>query len=314
MTAPRAVIIDTDPGQDDAIAILLALACPDLLDIRAITVVAGNVPLPFTQRNARAVVELSGRTDVPIYTGCDAPSQRRLITAERIHGTDGLEGAGLPEPTLPLAPGHAVDAIIRIVMETPEASITLCPLGPLTNVAAALMREPAIARRLDKIVLMGGAIGIGNVTPSAEFNIYVDPHAAAVVFGSGVPIVMVPLEATHQAIATFDWVDRIAGPGNNTGRMIAGMLRWGMKRNLSRYGGRGVPLHDPCVTAYLLWPALFSGHACAVEIETVSELTLGRTVVDRWGVTGRKPNALVIDRLDADELFLRMAERLATLP
>jgi purine nucleosidase len=191
--------------------------------------------------------------------------------------------------------------------------MTLCVLGPLTNIAAALGRSPGAASKIREIVLMGGAIGLGNTTPSAEFNIYVDPHAADAVFRAGVPIVMIPLEATHQAILTGDWANQMKSLGTHAGKAIAGMFLADLKRPRERHGGRGVPLHDPCVIAYLLWPELFAGNHCHVAVETGSGLTRGRTVVDRWRVTGAPPNALVIDRVDADALFARMKDRLATL-
>lgn len=314
MNDRRAIIIDTDPGNDDAVALWLALACSDRLDIRAVTAVAGNVSLVLTERNARAIVGIAGRLDIPVHAGCAAPWLRPLITEERIHGASGMDGADLPPPTQPLAEGHAVDAIIDIVMGAPEKTITLCPLGPLTNIATAFVREPRIVPRLREIVLMGGAIGLGNMTPSAEFNIHADPHAADAVFRAGAPIVMIPLDATHQVLGDAAWVQRMRALGTRTGKAIAGMLARGLQRDLSRFGERGAPLHDPCVIAYLLWPELFQGTHCAVAIETMSELTMGRTVVDRWRRTAARPNALVIERIDASPLFARMAEALARLP
>ena len=180
--APRPIIIDCDPGQDDALAILLALGSPDELEVLAITAVAGNVPLALTEKNARKIVALAGRTDVPVHAGCAQPMVRELVTAEFVHGATGLDGADLPEPTTPLAATHAVDAIIDILRTRPEGTVTICPIGPLTNIAMAMRKAPDIVPRIREIVLMGGAIGQGNITPSAEFNIYVDPHAAKVVF------------------------------------------------------------------------------------------------------------------------------------
>jgi purine nucleosidase len=309
----RAIIIDTDPGKDDAVAILLACAARDRLDIRAITVVAGNVPLGRTERNARALVELAGCEDIPVHAGHAAPLLHELCTAEDVHGPSGIDGADLSEPIRPLAAAHAVDAMIAAIDAAPPGEITLCVLGPLTNIAAALKRAPAISPKIREIVLMGGAIGLGNTTPSAEFNIYVDPHAADAVFRAGVPIVMFPLEATHQAILTCDWADHMNTLGTRAGKAIAGMFLADLKRPRERHGGRGVPLHDPCVIAYLLWPELFAGNHCHVAIETESRLSRGRTVVDRWRVTGAPPNALAIDRVDAAALFARLKEQLATL-
>ena len=200
--ARREIIIDCDPGHDDALAILLALGSAEELEVLAITAVAGNVPLALTAANARAVVELAGRRDLPVHAGCARPLVRELVTAEYIHGRTGLDGAELPAPTLPLAEAHAVDALIELVRARPPGSVTLCTLGPLTNLALALLKAPDLAPRLKEIVLMGGAIGEGNITPAAEFNIYVDPHAAKLVFAAGVPLTMFGLDVTHQALVT----------------------------------------------------------------------------------------------------------------
>ena len=181
----RKIVIDTDPGQDDAVAILLALASPEL-DVLGVTAVAGNVPLDLTGRNARIVCELAGRRDIPVFAGCDRPMARDLVTAEHVHGKTGLDGAELPSPAMPLQDAHAVDFLIETLRREPSGTVTLCPLGPLTNVATALERAPDIADRIPQIVLMGGAyFEVGNITPAAEFNIYVDPEAARIVFASG---------------------------------------------------------------------------------------------------------------------------------
>ena len=220
---PRPIIIDTDPGQDDAVAILLALASPEL-EVLGITTVAGNVSLALTSRNARILLELADRRDVPVYAGAIRPMVRPLVTAETIHGKTGLDGPDLPEPTLALTPGDAVDFIVRTVRERPAGSVTLCLLGPLTNIALALVRAPDIAPRIAQIVLMGGGcFEGGNITPAAEFNIYVDPHAADVVFKSGVPIVMMPLDVTHQVLTTAPRIAALRAIGNRSGDPIAGM-------------------------------------------------------------------------------------------
>ena len=313
MTIPRRIIIDTDPGQDDAIAILLALGSPEL-EVVGITAVAGNVPLGLTEKNARKICELAGRSDIRVYPGAVRPLVRRPVTAEHVHGKTGLDGPSLPEPTMPLQSQQAVDFIVETVMTQESGSITLCPLGPLTNLALALNREPRIASRIHEIVLMGGGFFEGgNVTPTAEFNIYVDPHAADVVFRSGVPIVMMPLDVTHKALTTASRVAALRKLGTKVGDATAALLDFFERFDEQKYGTDGGPLHDPCVIACLLRPELFRGRHCNVEIETGSELTMGMTVVDWWGVTGRAKNALVMRDVDADGFFGLLTERLARL-
>lgn len=311
---PRKIIIDTDPGQDDAVAILLALASPEELDVLAITAVAGNVPLDKTSRNARVICELAGKSDVPVHDGCDRPLTRELVTAEYVHGKTGLDGCDLPDPTMPVAELHAVEAIIHHVRREPPGTVTLCPLGPLTNVATALTRAPDIAERLAGIVLMGGAyFEVGNVTPAAEFNIYVDPEAADIVMKSGVDITILPLDVTHKALITSDWLANVAAIGTPVARVVSAWLDFYERFDLEKYGGAGGPLHDPCVVAWLLKPDLFKGRHINVEIETQSELTRGMTVADWWGVTDRAPNAMFIGDLDAKGFFDLLSERLARL-
>lgn len=313
MSEPRKIIIDTDPGQDDAVAILLALASPEL-DVLAITAVAGNVPLSLTQKNARKICELAGRTDIPVYAGAVRPITRGLVTAEHVHGRTGLDGPDLPEPSMPLQEKHAVDYLVETIMSEPDSAVTLCVLGPLTNIALAMIREPALSGRIREIVLMGGGyFEQGNVTPSAEFNIYVDPQAADVVFRSGVPIVMMPLDVTHKALTTNARVAAIRELGTPVAVATAELLDFFDRYDEEKYGTDGGPLHDPCVIAYLLKPDLFSGRQCNVQIETASELTMGATVVDWWGITDRPKNALVMRDIDADGFFALLTERLARL-
>ncbi len=309
----RRIIIDTDPGQDDAVAILLALASPEI-EVLGLTAVAGNVPLHLTSRNARMVCELAGRTDIPVFAGCDAPLERKLVTAEHVHGKTGLDGPDLPEPTMALQDRHAVDFIIDTLRAEPAGTVTLCPLGPLTNIASAFRRAPDIIDRVQEIVLMGGAyFEVGNYTPAAEFNIYVDPEAAAEVFASGIPLVVMPLDVTHKALVTGPRNEAIRALGTPVGKAVAEMTDFFERFDLEKYGSAGAPLHDPCVTAYLLKPEIFSGRHINVEIETVSELTLGMTVADWWGVSGRAPNATFIGDLDSDAFFTLLTERLAKL-
>ena len=311
---PRKIIIDTDPGQDDAVAILLALASPEDIDVLGITAVAGNVPLELTAKNARIICELAGKTDVPVYAGCDRPLGRDLVTAEHVHGKTGLDGPDLPGPTMPLADGHAVDFIIDTLRREAPGTVTLCPLGPLTNIATALQRAPEIAERVQQIVLMGGAyFEVGNITPAAEFNIYVDPQAAEIVFSSGIPITVMPLDVTHKALTSAEWVGEMKSLGTEVGRMVAAWTDFFERFDMEKYGSEGAPLHDPCTIAYLLQPDLFSGRHINVEIETQSDLTLGMTVADWWRVSGREPNAMFTGDVDADGFFALLTERLARL-
>ncbi|AUR11145.1 pyrimidine-specific ribonucleoside hydrolase RihA [Phaeobacter inhibens] len=310
----RKIIIDTDPGQDDAVAILLALASPQEIDLLGITCVAGNVPLALTQTNARRVCEVAGRPDVAVHAGCDAPLQRPLITAEHVHGKTGLDGPELWDPTMPLAAAHGVDFIIDTLRREAPGTVTLCPLGPLTNIAAAFQKTPDIVDRVQEIVLMGGAyFEVGNITPAAEFNIYVDPEAAAAVLTSGVPVTMMPLDVTHKALATRARVEKIRALDTKVARFTAEMLDFFERFDVEKYGSEGGPLHDPCVIAYLIRPELFSGRKINVVVETTSELTLGMTVADWWGVTDRPANALFMGDLDADGFFDLITNRLAQL-
>ncbi len=311
---PQKIIIDTDPGQDDAVAILLALASPEDIEVLGIVAVAGNVPLALTARNARIVCELAGRPDMRVFAGCDRPLLRKLVTAEYVHGKTGLDGTQIADPIMPLQAQHGVDFIIETLRAEPEGTVTLCPLGPLTNIATAFQKAPDIIGRVARIVLMGGAyFEVGNVTPAAEFNIYVDPQAAEIVLKSGVPIVMMPLDVTHKALTTRPRIEAFRSLGNDAGRMVAEWTDFFERYDMAKYGSEGGPLHDPCVIAWLIAPDLFSGRRVNVEIETVSELTMGMTVADWWGVTGRAPNALFIGGLDADGLFRLLTERIGRL-
>jgi len=313
MPESRKIIIDTDPGQDDAVAILLALASPEL-EVLGLTVVAGNVPLALTEKNARKICELAGRPEVKVFSGAIRPMVRQLVTAEDVHGRTGLNGPDLPEPTMPLQKGHAVDFIIETLMREESGTVTLCPLGPLTNIALALVREPRIAPRIREIVLMGGGFFEGgNVTPTAEFNIYVDPHAADVVLKSGIPTVMVPLDCTHKALTTAKRVNAFRKLGTKPGVAVAEMLEFFERFDENKYGTDGGPLHDPCVIAYLLKPELFAGRHINVTVETASELTMGMTVADWWGVTKRKKNVTYLRDVDHEGFFKLLIERIGRL-
>jgi len=314
MTAAQSLIIDTDPGQDDAVAILLALASPEL-NLLGITTVAGNVPLALTEINARKICDLAARQDISVFAGLSRPLVRDLVTAEHVHGRTGLDGPDLPPPVTPLQDQHAVDFIIDTIRREPPNSVTIAPIGPLSNIAMALQRAPDIASRVQQIVLMGGGcFEGGNITPAAEFNIYVDPHAAAIVFGAGIPITMMPLDVTHKALTTARRNDAIRALGNRTGMAVAEMLGFFERFDEAKYGSDGGPLHDPCTIAWMLQPQIFSGRHCNVEIEITSELTMGMTVIDWWQVTGRPQNAFVVGDIDADAFFELITTRLSRLP
>ena len=311
--ARREIIIDTDPGQDDAVAILLALAS-DELEVLGITAVAGNVPLALTERNARIVCELAGRPDIPVFAGCDRPIARTLVTAEHVHGKTGLDGPVLPDPVMALQAAYGVDFIIDTLRARAPGTVTLCPLGPLTNIAVAFTRAPDIVERVREIVLMGGAyFEVGNITPAAEFNIYVDPEAAQIVFRSGAPITVMPLDVTHKALTTRPRVEAFRALGTEVGRMVAEWTDFFERFDKEKYGSEGAPLHDPCVIAYLIRPDLFTGRHINVEIEVASDLTRGMTVADWWRVSGRAPNAMFMGDIDAKGFFALLTERLARL-
>ena len=311
--SPRKIIIDTDPGQDDAVAILLAFASEEL-EVLGITAVAGNVPLELTQKNARIICELAGRQDVPVFAGCDAPLVHNLVTAEHVHGKSGLDGPKLTEPTMALQEAHAVDFIIETLRREAAGTVTILPLGPLTNIATAFQKAPDIVEKVQEIVLMGGAyFEVGNITPAAEFNIYVDPEAAEIVFKSGVPLVVLPLDVTHKALVTAPRIDAFRDLGTPVGDMVAAWTDFFERFDKEKYASPGAPLHDPCTVAYLLAPELFRGRKINVEIETLSPLTRGMTVADWWGVTDRATNALFIGDVDVDGFFQLLTDRIARL-
>jgi purine nucleosidase len=307
------IIIDTDPGQDDAVAIMLALASPEI-EVLGIVAVAGNVPLPLTQINSRKICELAGKTDVKVYAGADQPLVHKLVTAEHVHGRTGLDGPDLPSPTMPLQEQHGVDFIIETFMAHASGDITLCVLGPMTNVAKAIQKEPLIIPRIKRIVAMGGGFFEGgNVTPAAEFNIYVDPHAADIVFQSGIPITLIPLDCTHKALTTNARVEKFRTMKNKSGPAIAEMMDFFERFDELKYGTDGGPLHDPCVIAWLLDPELFTSRFVNVAIEVESELTRGMTVIDWWRVTERTPNTTVCGDINADGFFEMLTQRIAKL-
>ena len=312
---PRKIIIDTDPGQDDAVALLLALASPEDLEVLAVVTVAGNVPLSHTTANARQVLELAGRPDLPLYAGCARPMRRSLVTAEHVHGATGLDGPVLPAPTMPVQSQHGVQSLIEIFRQAEPGSITLVTLGPLANVAMAVVEAPDIASRIREIVaVLGSWSENGNITPAAAFNEYVDPEAADVVLTSGVKLTMVPMDVTHQCLTT---PSRFAAPranGNVCSVAAADMLAFSEAFDVAKYGWEGAPLHDPCAIAYLIAPGMFGGRKVNVVIETAGTYTSGMSVVDWWRVTSREPNALFLREVDVDSFYALLTERLSRLP
>jgi purine nucleosidase len=311
----RRIIIDTDPGLDDAVAILLALAAAEKLDVRGIVAVAGNLPLAQTERNARRVCELAGRAEIPVYAGCARPMLRPLATAEHIHGETARDRLLLPEPTMALQTLHGVDFLIETLRIAETGTITVCALGPLTNIAMALIKAPEVAVKIGELVIMGGAcFELGNVTPAAEFNIHVDPHAAAIVLDSGMPITMMPLDVTHQLLTTAPRLAALRALDNRCGRAVAALLASFERRRRPKFGTRAMALHDPSVIAYLLNPTLFQGREVNVAVETQSPLAIGMTIVDWWSVTGRKPNLRLMNTVDVDGFYDLLNERLAQLP
>ena len=308
----RQVIIDCDPGQDDAVALFLAMSAPDELEVLGVTTVAGNVPLELTQRNARMMCDIAGRTDMPVYAGCTKPMQLNAITAEYIHGNTGIDGVDVFDPKTPLQDVHAVDYIIDTLRNAAKGTVTLIPTGPMTNIATAIQRDPAILDAVDRIVSMGGAMREGgNRSPSAEFNILVDPHAADIVYNCGRPVTAMGLDVTHQVLSTRERVARIRDVGNDVAEATAGMLSFFHRYDTKKYGSEGAPLHDPCTVAWLLQPDLFETRLCNLSVETSSELTLGHTAVDFWHVTDRPHNVEWTHAVDAEGFYDLLVERLA---
>lgn len=310
--ATHTIILDCDPGQDDAVNLLLAMSSPDELEILGITAVAGNVPLALTEVNARLMCDIAGRSDIPVFAGCDKPMVRDLVTAERVHGPTGINGMEVTKPVHPLQEQHAVKFIVETLTNANDDSITLVPTGPLTNIGVAITQAPKILPKVREIVLMGGAMReSGNRSPSAEFNILVDPHAADVVFKCGRPITQMGLDASHQVLTTRERIDRLKGIDNDVARAIVGMLDFFNRHDMAKYNYLGAPLHDPCTVAYLLKPEIFEGKLCNVSVETESELTMGHTAVDFWHVTDRPKNSNWIYAVDADGFYDLLISRLA---
>lgn len=313
MTSHR-IILDCDPGRDDALAIALTLASPEEIGLIGITTVAGNVPLELTQRNARFLCELCGHDEVPVHAGARRPLARASVTAEECHGRSGLEGLEVVEPAMPLQDRHAVDFIAETLRASSEAEITLVACGPLTNLAMVVSDFPEVLGKVRQIVLMGGASRVGgNVTPAAEFNIHADPEAAAEVFACGRPITVFSLDATYQVLAGPDHAGRLERLGGAPARRLANLLRPFGGGGKARFGPGRTPLHDPCTVAWLLRPELFEAQAVPVAVETEGAHTLGATVVDWWGVTGLPPNVQWVTKADGDGVLELLIERIARL-
>lgn len=305
--APRRIILDCDPGVDDALALLLAFAAPEAVKVEAITTVIGNVMLPATTANALRIRDLAGRGDVPVFAGCPRPMMAPVSREKSVHGGDGLGDIGLPAPASAAEAEHAVDAIIRIVRENP-GEITLCPIGPMTNIALALIKAPDIVPLIPKIVFMGGAaFRPGNSTPAAEFNFMIDPHAAQVMLTAGIPLTMFGLDVTARALITPGWMADVEAQGGRVARAAIAMLR--------AYGAGDPCLHDPCVIAHLIDPTLFTGIEAWVEVETAAPLARGQSIaaVSERHRAGRAPNARVVTGLDAPRLFTLLRDRLLRL-
>ncbi|UFN51217.1 nucleoside hydrolase [Roseomonas sp. OT10] len=312
--AKTPVLIDCDPGVDDTIALWLALASPEL-EVLAVTTVAGNVPCETSTENARRVLSLAGRDDIPVHAGCTRPLLGPVWRG-KYSGATGLGGTTMPEARSPLAPGHAVDAITAVLERAiaTDRPIELCILGPMTNVALVLARDPTLVGGIRRISAMAGAFAQGgNRTPTAEFNVLADPHAAQIVLRSGAPIVLAPIDVTFQALATPERVAALrAMPGRMTA-VAAELIAFYDRKDPARYGGIGGPLHDPCVIAHLLRPALFGTREANVEVELSPGLSYGQTVGDLWRVTDRPVNATILWTLDAPGFFDLLWSRLAAL-
>ena len=292
------VVLDCDPGHDDALAITLALARPEL-DVLGITTVGGNAPLAETTRNTLRILALLGRPDVPVAAGLASPLMRPLEIAAEVHGTTGLDGADLPEPASDVRPEGALE-FLRATLEAAPVPVTLIPTGPLTNIAALLLAHPGLAPRIAHVCLMGGAMREGNWTPAAEFNTWVDPEAARIVFRSGLPITMVGLDVTHRALFREPDITRLLALGTPVARVFADLLHFFARFHADRYGWDGSPIHDAVAVAHVAVPGLVRTERYHVDVETTGEITRGRTVVDSRGVPGLPRNVDVAIEIDRD--------------
>jgi inosine-uridine nucleoside N-ribohydrolase len=304
------VILDCDPGHDDAIALLLALGSPEI-DLLGVTTVSGNKALEQTTANAIRVLDHIHRDDVPVAAGADRPLVRRLDVRPNHHGETGLDGPDLPAPAREPLDEHAVDWIAQALTARPEP-VTVVATGPLTNIALFLARYPELARRLERVVLMGGAIGEGNITPAAEFNMWVDPEAASRVFASGLDLTMVGLDVTYKALMTPAHAKRLAAAGR-AGRLVADLFGFYSRFHRQRFGWDGAPIHDACAVAQVIDPGVIETRTCGVKIDTGGELSRGRTNADRWNRMGWGPNCHVAVDIDPDRFLELLVEGVAAL-
>ena len=308
------LIIDTDPGADDVVALLLALASPEQLNVRAITTVAGNVRLDKTSRNARLAREWAGREEVPVYAGAPKPLVRTPIYAENIHGQEGVTGVPVHEPAKGLESTNAVNYLIETLRAAKPGSVTIAMLGPQTNLALALIQAPDITQGIKEVVVMGGAhFNGGNITPVAEFNLYADPHAADVVLKSGVKLTYVPLDVTHKILTSEERLKQIAALGNTAGKLVGDILNEYVKGDMAHYGLPGGPVHDASVIAYLLNPGLFSGREVNLVVDTREGPTSGQTIPDWYNTLGQPKNAFWVENGDAQGFFDLLTARLGRL-
>lgn len=315
VTGKRQVIIDTDPGQDDAVALLMAMAATDRLDIKALTVGVGNMPLAVTTKNTLIVRDWAQRADIPVYAGYPQPLVREPIFADDVHGKTGLEGPTLHEPRGKVEPSHAVQYLIGTLRAAAPKSITLVGLGPFTNFAAALTSAPDIKAAIVEIVVMDGSWGVGgNITPAATFNIYADPEAAAIVFRSGVPVTAISHDAARRVLLTPERIGPFRAMGNNAGKVVADIFDSMMAYGVQRRGVAVGPMYDPCVIAYLLQPELCKAAKVHVDVETKGEFTTGATVVDFRGYKKRAPNALWVSEIDPEGFYALLQTEIARLP
>jgi purine nucleosidase len=311
----RRLIILTDPGQDQAAAILMILGASHAFDVLGLVATAGNIDLGCTVTNCLKLLELAGRADIPVFAGCPRPMMRELVTAVHVHGPTGLDGPELPEPRTAVSPVHGVDFMVNTLRQSEPGTVTICSLSPLTNLAMALVKAPDIAPRIREIVAMAGAyFEVGNITPTAEFNVYVDPEAARIVLDACIPTTLLSLDVTHRMLSTPARLKAMRALGNGCGIATVEMLLFSESFDLKKYGWEGAPLHGPCVPAFMLEPGIFTGRQINVSVEVNGALTQGMTVADWWGITDRPKNVFWVRDGDPDRYYRLLIECLGKLP